>query len=400
MIFDTTKKSERSKVLTMELVAYNKDDVRARNLLAQAGEDNVLVEKNIHCTAQIEITSAYFDDEYKGARCLRRPYMKMVGTVNSVFIEDDDDRVFPCGTKSMTLMTPQQVSINYVLDESEISELALKGLFRENFEVPENLIGNVMEIPLSINYEGIYDTPCCIVEIEHPYELSTSSKENSYYGIFNGCRIHDEILREQQEDGYSANHNEEYLDDYDYDNTEEEYEDYEEQEALAEELAPELTDEEMEDQAIMDKLSTSLQDQIALSSNKKKNDNFDAREFMKELREEVEAEDKQEESEDIFGLFDEDNSTNKKDKKKKKRDSYEQIKRKMTRNVDVAADNKALNEGITDIAGMGAAEAPVKKSQPQNADNQANLAQQLLSGTFGASSPQNSSQDENEGQFL
>lgn len=400
MIFDTTKKSERSKVLTMELVAYNKDDVRARNLLAQAGEDNVLVEKNIHCTAQIEITSAYFDDEYKGARCLRRPYMKMVGTVNSVFIEDDDDRVFPCGTKSMTLMTPQQVSINYVLDESEISELALKGLFRENFEVPENLIGNVMEIPLSINYEGIYDTPCCIVEIEHPYELSTSSKENSYYGIFNGCRIHDEILREQQEDGYSANHNEEYLDDYDYDNTEEEYEDYEEQEELAEELAPELTDEEMEDQAIMDKLSTSLQDQIALSSNKKKNDNFDAREFMKELREEVEAEDKQEESEDIFGLFDEDNSTNKKDKKKKKRDSYEQIKRKMTRNVDVAADNKALNEGITDIAGMGAAEAPVKKSQPQNADNQANLAQQLLSGTFGASSPQNSSQDENEGQFL
>ena len=400
MIFDTTKKSERSKVLTMELVAYNKDDVRARNLLAQAGEDNVLVEKNIHCTAQIEITSAYFDDEYKGARCLRRPYMKMVGTVNSVFIEDDDDRVFPCGTKSMTLMTPQQVSINYVLDESEISELALKGLFRENFEVPENLIGNVMEIPLSINYEGIYDTPCCIVEIEHPYELSTSSKENSYYGIFNGCRIHDEILREQQEDGYSANHNEEYLDDYDYDDTEEEYEDYEEQEELAEELAPELTDEEMEDQAIMDKLSTSLQDQIALSSNKKKNDNFDAREFMKELREEVEAEDKQEESEDIFGLFDEDNSTNKKDKKKKKRDSYEQIKRKMTRNVDVAADNKALNEGITDIAGMGAAEAPAKKSQPQNADNQANLAQQLLSGTFGASSPQSSSQDENEGQFL
>jgi aspartate oxidase len=99
-------------------------------------------------------------------------------------------------------------------------------------------------------------------------------------------------------------------------------------------------------------------------------------------------------------LFDEDTSANKKDKKKKKRDSYEQIKRKMTRNVDVAADNKALNEGITDIAGMGAAEAPAKKSQPHKADNQANLAQQLLSGTFGASSPQSSSQDENEGQFL
>ena len=389
----------------MELVAYNKDDVRARNLLAQAGEGNVLVEKNIHCTAQIEITSAYFDDEYKGARCLRRPYMKMVGTVGNVFIEDDDDRVFPCGTKSMTLMTPQQVSINYYLDENEISELALKGLFRENFDVPENLIGNVMEIPLSINYEGIYDTPCCIVEIEHPYELSTSSKENSYYGIFNGCRIHDEILREQKEDGYSTNRTEEYLDSYGYEDTDEEYDDYEEQEELAEELQSELTDEEMEDQAILDKLSNSMQDQIARSNSKKKNDNFDAREFMKELREEVEAENQQqEETTDIFGLFDEDGSNDKKDKKKKKRDSYEQIKRKMTRAVDVAADNKALNEGITDIAGMGAAEAPAEKPAHHtndNANNKANLAQQLLSGTFSTpTTPSNGGKADDDRQFL
>ena len=384
----------------MELVAYNKDDVRARNLLAQAGEDNVLSEKNIHCTASIEITSAYFDDEYKGARCLHRPYMKMIGNVGSVFIEDDDDRVFPCGTKSMTLMTPQQVSINYYLDENEISELALKGLFRENFEVPENLIGNVMEIPLSINYEGIYETPCCIVEIEHPYELQTSSKENSYYGIFNGCRIHDEILREQK-DGEYSNSTVDYLDNYE-DTDEEEYENYEEQDELAEDLAPELTDEEMEDQAILNKLSSSLQDQISKSNSKKKNEDFDAREFMKELREEVEAEDKDEEQEDVFGLFDEDGTTDKKNKKKKKRDSYEQIKRKMTRAVDVAADNKALNEGITDIAGMGAAEAPAtpKKTNPNKPDTKANLAQQLLSGTFGSNTSQNQSESESDRQFL
>ena len=46
----------------------------------------------------------------------------------------------------------------------------------------------------------------------------------------------------------------------------------------------------MEDQAILNKLSSSLQDQISKSNSKKKNEDFDAREFMKELREEVEAE--------------------------------------------------------------------------------------------------------------
>ena len=74
----------------------------------------------------------------------------------------------------------------------------------------------------------------------------------------------------------------------------------------------------------------------------------------------------------------------------------------MTRAVDVAADNKALNEGITDIAGMGAAEAPAtpKKTNPNKPDTKANLAQQLLSGTFGSNTSQNQSESESDRQFL
>ena len=67
----------------MELYGYNRNDVRAQNLMTKV-EDEDIFRKNFRCTARIAVTDAYFADEYK-PRCLHRPYMMMEGQVESVF---------------------------------------------------------------------------------------------------------------------------------------------------------------------------------------------------------------------------------------------------------------------------------------------------------------------------
>ena len=373
----------------MELYGYNRNDVRAQNLMTKV-EDEDIFRKNFRCTARIAVTDAYFADEYK-PRCLHRPYMMMEGQVESVFLEDDqiteDDPAFPNGVPEIHLMTPQKVQIKYYLEESEIQELVGKGLYRPDFNVPDNLIGNVMEIPVDIEYSAIYDTPCCFIDVLHPYELNTSSSENSYYGIFNGCRTHSEIIAEQQT-GHLMTQNEQYLNQNAYeDDANRMYETEDElDEVLEEEQDVRLSDEEKEDKSIMDRLTVEMK--TKLEQKQKKSDTFNAAEFIREMREDMEKEEEQQRQDTSeFGFYNEGDVSGGITSESKRRNSYEQIKRRIAMNVDIAADNKAPNEGNTDIAGMGAAEPPKETKKPakdnaKKAESQANLAQQLLSGTY------------------
>lgn len=179
---------------------YNKNSVDVRNLLAATSPDDILEVQEFPCTARVEVFSAFFCQPYHGPRGISQPCMKIIGRISSLMIEDDDDRVFPCGSKEIGMMVPEDVMVEYRLSPEEIASLATKGLFHDpNYPPPSNLVGNVIEIPLTINYTGIYDTPVCAVEILGPNEITTSTKDNSYYGLFETCPVSEVIA--QMENG-------------------------------------------------------------------------------------------------------------------------------------------------------------------------------------------------------
>lgn len=169
------------------VAAYNSNSVEARNILSSTPREDILVE-TMPCIARVEVNNAFFTSLYTGAKGVIPPVMCMNGSVASFFIEDDDDRVFPCNEKEIQMMSPEPVSVEYALSPEEISSMALKGMFHDpDFEVPGQLVGNMIEIPINITYKGIYDTPCCFVEIIAPLELTTSTQDNNYYGLFETC---------------------------------------------------------------------------------------------------------------------------------------------------------------------------------------------------------------------
>lgn len=175
---------------------YNLNGVDARSLLASTDPDDILSIESFPCTARVEVFSAFFCQPYIGPRGISRPCMKMVGRVASLFIEDEDDRVFPCNSKELQLMVPEDVMVEYVLSPEEIASLSMKGLFHDpNFQPPANLVDNVIEIPVAVAYKAIYDTPVCAVEILSPMEITTSTKDNSYYGLFEACPVSEVIAQ-------------------------------------------------------------------------------------------------------------------------------------------------------------------------------------------------------------
>ena len=183
----------------MVVAAYNMNSVNARNILASVSDDDILIEQ-ITCVARVEVENAFFMDSYAGPGQLRRPFMRMLGKVSSVFIEPDENRLVPCYSNEIQLMEPESVQINYTLSTPELQELVGLGLYYEGFQPPSNLIGNVMEIPLNIVYKGIYETPCCFVEIIDPDKIDTCTKENGYFDLFKYCELSAKVRDEMTAD--------------------------------------------------------------------------------------------------------------------------------------------------------------------------------------------------------
>lgn len=382
----------------MSVVALNHNTAKARNVFAMADENDIMVEK-IPCVARMQVIDAYFKSQYNGPTCLPRPMMEVHAYVDSLFIEDEDDRYFPCGEKEISFPDNegQDVYVIWNLDETEIQDLVGKGLLREGFDVPPNLIGNTIEIPLEIKYRAIYESPFSSIEVMNPYTLQTSSYENNYYGIFEACPVHPDIVAEQQAGVMYSSQNErlmsdEYEEDDEYSNTYETEEYQDDYESEDENL---LSNEELEDEAIQAQFKEKMKawKEETDAEKKRRQDeqgNVDAGKLLwddaKKANEEEQAREALENEQSDFYQYGLPGEKDDKKKSKKKKTAYEMLKQRNVRLADIAADNKALNDGITDIAGYGADEAPDKKhtSKPSNSKISArqqsgiDLANQLL----------------------
>lgn len=205
---------------------YNScDSIDAHNILSMQSPDDVFSTVYPGCTASVKVDAASFREEYRGAGKLHKPYMEIMGSVGSLFFEDDDGRQFPCGARCLEMMQPQTVRIHYVLSSDELSDVVRMGLFSNagDFDVPTNLVGNVIEIPVAIKYTGIYESPFAAVEVMEPGLVYTCTRDTCYFGLFNACQISAEIEAEKLENfeyyphkDYSMYNSEQYVPENDF----------------------------------------------------------------------------------------------------------------------------------------------------------------------------------------
>lgn len=186
------------------VTVYNTDSVKAREILSQVSEDDVLTE-NLECVAKVYIEQCFFESNRRFDKGLFDIKLRLIGTVDSLFIEDYDDRQFPCGTKNISFMDAEPVMISYMLTAEEQGHLVANGVTHPGFEPPANMKYNVMEIPVLIEYKGIYESPVCFTRIIRPNEIQTSTKKCGYYGLFNLVDKHPDVIREEENGGIDIN---------------------------------------------------------------------------------------------------------------------------------------------------------------------------------------------------
>lgn len=173
---------------------YNRNSKTARTVINTVSAKDIGQEQ-YYCTMNVDVKSAYLKESLTPSG-LHRPYLEINGSVSSVFIENDDDRIFPCGSKSMTLSEPQEVRVMYTLSTSELQQLVDAGCYYSDFKMPENLVGNTMEIPGDITYTCVYDTPVGMVSINSPFNIQTSTAENHYDNFFSTFPVSKQRMEE------------------------------------------------------------------------------------------------------------------------------------------------------------------------------------------------------------
>lgn len=182
------------------VTVYNTDSVRARDILTQVDNNDVLTEV-MECTGKVYVEQCFFSAKPRFDGGLGGIELKIIGTVKELFIEDYEDRQFPCSTKHLNFVDAEPVIINMQLTAKEKGHLYECGVDQPGFEPPANMKYNTMEIPMLIEYKGIYESPVCFARIIRPNEIQTSTKKCGYYGLFDLVAKHPAVLQEEAQGG-------------------------------------------------------------------------------------------------------------------------------------------------------------------------------------------------------
>lgn len=186
------------------VTVYNTDSIKARDILSRVPNDDVLTEM-VECVGKVYIEQCFFNMERRFDGGLGNLELKILGTVKELFIEDYDDRQFPCSTKNINFTDAEPVMINMQLTAKEKGHLFECGVDHPGFQPPANMKYNVMEIPMLIEYKGIYESPVCFARIIRPNEIQTSTKKCGYYGLFDLVAKHPDVVREEENGGIDIN---------------------------------------------------------------------------------------------------------------------------------------------------------------------------------------------------
>lgn len=172
----------------------DRDSAYARDILSKTSSTDI-GQEIVPCTLKMRIESAFFKEQ-RLSNGLHRPYMEINGKVKEMFIEQsgkDNGRLFMCGSPSITVIEDETkggrkdglpLTVNYILSTNELVNLINKGMLFDDFEMPPELIGGILEIPGNVVYTCVYDTPITAVSVYKAWEIETSTKVNHYDTLF------------------------------------------------------------------------------------------------------------------------------------------------------------------------------------------------------------------------
>ena len=362
---------------------YNScDSIEAKNLFAMQSEDDIFSDIYL-CTCVVHVENAYLDEVYQGYGKLRRRELVLEGEVTGAFIEPNDDRIFPCGSKHLRMMVPQPVKIHWYMSADELATIEAKGCTYSDFELPPNLLGNDIEIPMTIQYQGIYESPVVAIEVLDPFEVPTCTLENKYDGFFNTC-VESKEVEAQKMDGYAFYTRPDYENMY-----EPEYASDEMETTIEEEVLLEQTEEEIEDEGNYEAVNKLIAEQTAESEARRARREAhaaDTRTIVGMVNAKLAKSAEQYQMDNETNLWDAmsygDESTETKVVKQKA--SYDDFKfaameyerqkaeeerlrsEEEAKKVDIANDNMLMNAGIDDISGYSGAETDSQLQEKQD----------------------------------
>lgn len=343
----------------MELVAYNLNEIQARNILAKVQRADMNVVRDFPCVARVHIESTCFKDEFVGGGEMRRPCLEIIGKADSFFIEPSGDlskpEQFPFGTSEVSTTSPIDVRVLWMLTCLERSNLEAKGLRTPGFKPPAIMDNNVMEIPMNVNCVGIYGTPCCFIEVVDPMNIVTTTYDNHYVDIFDMCEETPTAIEERQHSGQII-----YMTNNEYGLSQSS-----EAELLGDEPDYIVEEEQVEEVAEpIDRTTEAIREATdeVIKASKAEYENrvqtFDTDSFLAGVQQQLANQntDAFGNHRDVYGNELNQGNVAMKDQYDIMRqmiEDEEEKKRENARKIDRAADLAALNAGVDDIAGMG-----------------------------------------------
>jgi hypothetical protein len=179
----------------MSVPVYYRNSAKARDILTRVPSEDIGRE-DIRCVMKFLVKDAFWKEQRLSSG-MHRPYLELNGEVQELFIEPDDDRLFPCGSKSLTMDEPQDIRIAWIFNTNQLANLVQKGIYYNDFEPPEGLIDGIIEIPTDVTYTCVYDTPISMVTVARPFEVVTDSRVNHYDDFVDLFQVSAQRAREE-----------------------------------------------------------------------------------------------------------------------------------------------------------------------------------------------------------
>lgn len=163
----------------MHSTVFDKRDPKLNDLIRRFKKSDILKLYDVDCTMLMRVRGAYMQFDMTQNH---RPYIVMYGNAEGVYLEPKTDLLFPNGCDQLDFRPDFQVEtqIEYELSDVEIATLAANGLYRSDYSLQGKIIGSMLEIPCTIDYCAIKNTPITFIGIHDQLSILTNTRRTGY----------------------------------------------------------------------------------------------------------------------------------------------------------------------------------------------------------------------------
>ena len=158
---------------------FHISDHRVNTLRRREKKSDLIALRNIDCMMLFRVEAAHMQFDPVNNH---RPYILFHGKAEGVYLPPSTGLLFPnmCDELDFRPDYPVEAAVSYELSDVEISTLAANGLFNYDWSCQGRVLGAVLEIPCTIDYNAIANTPITYIEIQDRLSMNTSTRKTGY----------------------------------------------------------------------------------------------------------------------------------------------------------------------------------------------------------------------------